>query len=581
MRQPRHDSPRRNDSIRAAIYTRISFDDTGREEGVERQEHDCRAWADAHGWPVVKVFCDNSISASKFDVMRPEYDKLCDAVSSGEVNAVVYWDLDRLTRQQGQLEWWLNQSKRGRVRMADPKGGELVADTAEQRLTISMRGLFSYFEVEHKSERQVAANRGRARNGRLFTGSRPLGLKHELFLDDDGELRVARVIPEEAEVVRAVYRAFLEGNSLDAIARALSGDDEPTMPYVPTYPRPAYIKMLEFNERHPDRPIDVDALRKTDPKRAKHYDPQPWGSATVRLMLRNPKYAGYVGYTPTSTSPKSGNGSGKWYSEVYIDEETGKPARGAWDAIIDPDTWWQVQARLAKSAERVAGQAAKTRKHVGSSIYRCGVCGHTLHIQGGKGGSYVCPTNRRHPRVEGEEPSGPVCVLARALDPIVEGVVERYLARPEVARGIDTRKRPTPSQRDFEAEIRHQNELVEQARRDYANGDIEAADLKARRIACEERVAEIRRDQRAEAEAMRAPELPTSVMSAPDPARAFREADLATRRAVVDFLIDVRVMPTSAKGGTRGGRHGGWFDPSRIRIAAKTPDGPVPIDVGA
>jgi len=158
MRQSRHDSPRRNDSIRAAIYTRISFDDTGREEGVERQEHDCRAWADAHEWPVVKVFCDNSISASKFDVMRPEYDKLCDAVSSGEVNAVVYWDLDRLTRQQGQLEWWLNQSKRGRVRMADPKGGELVADTAEQRLTISMRGLFSYFEVEHKSERQVAAN---------------------------------------------------------------------------------------------------------------------------------------------------------------------------------------------------------------------------------------------------------------------------------------------------------------------------------------------------------------------------------------------------------------------------------------
>lgn len=70
-----------------------------------------------------------------------------------------------------------------------------------------------------------------------------------------------------------------------------------------------------------------------------------------------------------------------------------------------------MQARLAKSAERVAGQAAKTRKHVGSSIYRCGVCGHTLHIQGGKGGSYVCPNNRLHPRVEGEKPSGPVCVL--------------------------------------------------------------------------------------------------------------------------------------------------------------------------
>ena len=189
-------------TIRAAIYTRISFDDTKREEGVERQEHDCRKWAAANGWNVVAHYSDNSISASKFDVERPQYDLLCAAVLTGEVNAVIVWDVDRLTRQQGQLEWWLDMARRGKVTLADAKGGIIRTNTAEDRMVASIRGVFSKFEVDHKSERQVAANKARARTGRFFTGRRPTGLRRELFLDDNGVLQVARVIPEEAEAVR-------------------------------------------------------------------------------------------------------------------------------------------------------------------------------------------------------------------------------------------------------------------------------------------------------------------------------------------------------------------------------------------
>lgn len=578
MSQPRQSKTDAED-IRAAIYTRISLDATGREEGVERQERYCRAWAERNGWTVVAVYSDNSISASKLDVDRPEYDKLCAAALMGEINALIVWDIDRLTRQMGQLEFWLDLAKRGRVRIADSKSGEISLRSADERLTLSFRGLFSRFEVEHKGERQVAANEARARTGRLWTGTRPLGLKHELFLGDQGELRVARVVPEEAEVVRAVYRAFLEGNSLDAIARALSGEDEPTMPYVPTYPRPAYIKYLEYNREHPDRPIDLEALRRIDPKKAAKYDPQPWSSATVRLMLRNPKYAGYVGYTPSSTSPKLGDGSGKWYSELYLDER-GEPAIGAWDAIIDRDTWWQVQNRLQERAERVAGQAAKTRKHIGSGLFRCGVCGHTLHIQGGKGGSYCCPNNKRHQRTDEHPEAGPVCILTRIIDPLIERVIESYLARPEVADGIDTHRRPQ-TDRDFEGEVAAQEALLEAARRDYADGLIEGVDLKARRARVESRIAEIRRDQRLAEEAQRTPQLPADVLTASDPAEAFRTAPLEVRRAVMDYLLDVRVYPTKRRGGTHDGKTGSRFDPSRVRVSMKTPEGLVPIELPA
>ena len=579
--QPNTRTGAQGKTIRAAIYTRISFDDTKREEGVERQEHDCRKWAAANGWNVVAHYSDNSISASKFDVERPQYDLLCAAVLTGEVNAVIVWDVDRLTRQQGQLEWWLDMARRGRVTLADAKGGVIRTDTAEDRMVASIRGVFSKFEVDHKSERQVAANKARARTGRFFTGRRPTGLRRELFLDDDGVLQVARVIPEEAEAVRCVYRAYLEGHTLDAIARAPSGEREPGLGYMPCLPRPAHTQMLEFNQRHPDRPIDVEALRRVDPEKAKVYDPQPWNAATVSLMLRNPKYAGYVGYTPTSKSRRFGDGTAKWYSELYVDEDTGEYVRGAWEQIVDDETWWRAQEKLRAAADRVAAQPPKTRKHIGSGIFRCGVCGHTLHIQGGRNGSYVCPNNKHHPRVEGDPATGPVCVVTRLLDPIIERCVESFLTRADVAEGIDTTRKPAGEHRDFEAELDELKAAREKAGRDYAAGLIEAEDLKARREFIDAQMAKVSHERRETEAASRVPVLPEDVAASPDPAQAFRDADLAVRRAVVDYLLEVRVMPCTKKGGIHNGKRGGWFDPTRIKVFAKTPDGLVPIELSA
>ena len=46
-------------------------------------------------------------------------------------------------------------------------------------------------------------------------------------------------------------------------------------------------------------------------------------------------------------------------------------------------------------------------------------------------------------------------------------------------------------------------------------------------------------------------------------------------------LLEVRVIPCSKKGGVHNGKCGGWFDPTRIKVFAKTPDGLVPIELPA
>lgn len=92
--------------VRAAVYLRISLDATGEGLAVERQEQDCVEIARRRGWKVVKTYTDNSISAYDKAKRRPAYDQMRDDYDRNEFDALVCWDLDRLTRQPRQLEDW-------------------------------------------------------------------------------------------------------------------------------------------------------------------------------------------------------------------------------------------------------------------------------------------------------------------------------------------------------------------------------------------------------------------------------------------------------------------------------------------
>uniref|UniRef100_UPI003F98E095 recombinase family protein n=1 Tax=Mycobacterium sp. TaxID=1785 RepID=UPI003F98E095 len=83
--------------IRAAVYCRISKDKTGLRAGVDRQRADCLALAERLGWQVVRIYCDNDLSAFS-GKHRPDYQALRADVKDGTINAIVAWHPDRLHR---------------------------------------------------------------------------------------------------------------------------------------------------------------------------------------------------------------------------------------------------------------------------------------------------------------------------------------------------------------------------------------------------------------------------------------------------------------------------------------------------
>ena len=197
---------------RAAAYLRISQDHSGEGLAVARQREDALRLAKDRGWTIAKEYVDNSISASDSRQVRPGYDELCRDFEAGLWDALIVYDLDRLTRQPRQLEDWIDA--------AELRGLQLVTTNGEADLTTDGGRLFARIklavargEVERKSARQTRAQQQRAESGKPAKGIRPTGYAL------DGS-----IIPAEAKVVRRIFDPFTAGATLKGIAAGLAAD---------------------------------------------------------------------------------------------------------------------------------------------------------------------------------------------------------------------------------------------------------------------------------------------------------------------------------------------------------------------
>lgn len=233
---------------RVVIYTRISRDDTGDNAKTARQEKTCRALCEARGWEVVAVENDESISAySGKD--RPGWNEVLRMINDGEVDVVVAWHIDRMTRSMTDLENLIVLAEANDVGVATATGDiDLTTDVG--RMVARILAAVARQEVERKSARQRHANSARAYSGIAWkAGPRPFGYEED---------RVT-IREDEARYLREAAVDLLGGWSLSAIAR-----------------------------RWTDEGVVGNALNEKNKG--------IWNGSTVRRLLLNPRYVGLRTY---------------------------------------------------------------------------------------------------------------------------------------------------------------------------------------------------------------------------------------------------------------------------------------------
>ena len=196
----------------AAIYVRISRDSAGEGLGVKRQRADCEALAEKLGWTVAEVYEDNDVSASKSKA-RPSYERMMSAVEAGRIQAVVVWDVDRLTRTPRELEDVIDHADRIGLRLASV-GGDIDLATEQGRMMARMKGTVARYEIEQSRRRLKAKHKELAAAGR-HNGPRPFGW---VFRPD----RTLAVNPAEAAIVVECVDRVLAGEGFWKIANDLN-----------------------------------------------------------------------------------------------------------------------------------------------------------------------------------------------------------------------------------------------------------------------------------------------------------------------------------------------------------------------
>jgi signal transduction histidine kinase/DNA invertase Pin-like site-specific DNA recombinase len=203
-------------SVRCAIYTRVSTEHGLDQEfnSLDAQYEAASAYikSQAHaGWTLIRSrYDDGGYSGGSTD--RPDLQKLLDDIRARKVDVIVVYKVDRLTRSLADFAKL--------VELFDSHGVSFVSVTQQFNTTTSMGRLtlnvllsFAQFEREVTSERirdKVAASK---RKGLWVGGNLPLGYEMK-----DGKIAV---VEEEAELVRSIFRRYLELGSVNELLRDL------------------------------------------------------------------------------------------------------------------------------------------------------------------------------------------------------------------------------------------------------------------------------------------------------------------------------------------------------------------------
>ncbi len=451
----------------AALYLRQSLDRAGDALAVTRQREDCARLAADRGWEVAHVFTDNDASASS-GRPRVAYARLCNAIRTGDINAVAVWSADRLHRRPVELEEFIALADQHGTALATVSG-ELDLGTPAGRLVARLLGAVARNEVEQKGARQKRANLQAAQAGRMRHSRRPYGY------DDDGRT----IRPEEARHVRDAAQRVLAGATLSEVVASLNRGGITTS----TGGR--------------------------------------WTVTQLRRVLTNPRYAGLVTYRGNVVGP------------------------GDWPAILEEGIHQALVARLTDPTRRTA--MSTSRKYLLSGLVRCGRCGQAMFaspmgVKGNYWMVYRCRTAH----------------LARRLDLVDEVVTETVIARlakPDALDLLIDDDRPDADQLRQEAVVLRAR--LEQLAVDFADGGITSAQL---RTATERLRGRLKAVEAGQADNSR-PHVLASVVGVENVRTAWAQLSLGERRAVVDTLMTVTILPAGK---------GSRFNPEQVRIEWRT-----------
>lgn len=205
---------------KVAIYIRWSTEDQGEGTTLDVQMDACKSYILSQGWSFRDdlVFVDDGVSGASMD--RPALGRLRKLVQQRQVECVVVYKLDRLSRSVLDMVKLVLEEWDG---LCSIKSAREPIDTLTPTGKMFFYQLMSFAEWERSviRDRMFAGKLRRAQEGRTPGFVLPYGFRKgpEGRIEQD---------PEQAPVVQRIFRLYLSGLGCRAISRALDQEGHPS-----------------------------------------------------------------------------------------------------------------------------------------------------------------------------------------------------------------------------------------------------------------------------------------------------------------------------------------------------------------
>jgi len=438
----------------AAIYARVSSERQKEERTIGSQSAALIEYAQNEGYMVPEewIFQDEGYSGAS--LVRPGLERLRDLAAEGQIEALLVYSPDRLSRKYAYQVLLCEEFVRCGVDAVFIKSAK--ATTPEEELLLQFQGMIAEYERAQIAERSRRGKRYRAKAGSVNVLS---GAPYGYWYHKKTETSAAyyELIEKEAEVVRKVYKVYTEdGLSIGAIARLLN---------------------------------DQGIRTRTGKSR--------WERSTVWGMLRNPAYKGTACFGKTEraarqkiTRPLRRRGGFSPRSSCNRERPREEWIEIPVPAIVSEETFLLAQERLEKNKRLSPRRTIEPTLLQGMLV--CGECGYAF---------YRCSTrtSRRkiyYYRCLGSDAyrhlNGPLChnrpIRQDYLDQIVwQQVIQLLedpdLVRAEIQRRIKEIHDSNPTKRRKEAlskEITRMQKGIEKLLDAYQEGLLKLEELRKR-----------------------------------------------------------------------------------------------------
>lgn len=341
-----------------ALYARLSRDDEieGDSNSIVHQKEILSEYARKHGFENTRFYADDGYSGTNFN--RPDFQRMMTDVQAGLIKTIIVKDMSRFGRDYIMVgyytEIFLPQADIRFIAVNDGVDTEYQVDND----FTPFRNIINEWYAKDTSKKIRSVLKAKGNSGKHLSVIPPFGYKKDpndkekWLIDDDA-----------AQIVRKIFRMYLDGNNMGSIARKLTEEGIETP------------KLYAEN------------------RGIKHYKaatyPEIWSRISVEYILSNYEYTG------CTVNFKTKRKSFKNKKQVIQSKEDWAVFEGTQEAIIDKETFETVQKmRGTKRAYTKFNEV-----NIFSGLLFCADCGGKMTIRRRKDDrrkdAYVCSTYRK------------------------------------------------------------------------------------------------------------------------------------------------------------------------------------------